>query len=188
METLDHPPFPPPTWDGDSWTAELTLASWAGFQIRHGDHLAARDASTADGTARLSIVTADGEARTPPTPEQATAFRHLLDNEAAVAEAVAGALVRYCPGEAYDGDDDVLWEVSEPGDLRPLIRLAGVHVPNVVSDGVAYIGFEFDCAWDPEHGAGVMTHRGRVVATGQGDVSFTEWIARHGLDKQQKND
>jgi hypothetical protein len=121
--------------------------------------------------------------RTPPSAEQEAAFRHLLDHEAAVAAAVTAALVEYCPGHAYDGDDEVLLGVSGPDDLRPLVCLLGVHVLDVVRDGAACVGFEFDCAWDAEHGAGVMTHRGRVIAAGQADCSFTEWIARHGLNK-----
>ncbi len=185
VETLDHPPFPPLIWEHYFWVAELTLLSWADFQVRHGDDRTARDAPPADGTARLSIAPTDSDARTPPTTEQVAAFRQLLDNEATVAAAIAHALVEYCPGDAYDGDDEVLLEVSEPDDLRPLVRLIGVHVLDVVRDGAACVGFEFDCAWDAEHGAGVMTHRGRVIATGQADCSFTEWIARYGLDRLQ---
>jgi hypothetical protein len=184
METLDLPPFPPLTWDYYFWVAELRLPSWAGFEVRHGDCQADRGALPADGTARLSISPNDSDTRSPPTAEQAAAFRYLLDYEAAVADAVAHALVRYCPGNAYDGDDEVLWGVSQTDDLRQLVRLAGVHVLNVVRDGVACVGFEFSCAWDAEHGAGVMTHMGRIIATGQADCSFTEWIARQGLDRQ----
>jgi hypothetical protein len=118
--------------------------------------------------------------------EQVVAFRHLMDNEAAVASAVVRALVDYCPGDACDGDDEELLEVSEPDDLRPLVGLSSVHVLNVVRDGVACIGFEFGCVWDEEHGAGVMTHLGRVIATGQAVSSFEEWIARQGLERQQR--
>jgi hypothetical protein len=182
-DRLDHPPFPPLTWEHFFWVAEVTLPSWAGFQVRYGEDRPARDTTPADGTARLSVSPTDSDTRTPPTAEQVAAFRQLLYDEAAIAEAVAEALVRYCPGNAYDGDDEVLLGVSEPDDLRPLVRLIGVHVLNVVRDGSACVGFEFDCAWDGEHGAGVMTHRGRVIATGQGDCSFEAWIARHGLDK-----
>jgi hypothetical protein len=183
VKTLDHPPFPPLTWELYFWVAELTLPSWAGFQVRHGEDQSAPGAPPADGTARLYVSPTDVDARTPPMAEQVAAFRHLLDNEAVVADAVARDLVEYCPGNAYDGDDEVLLGVSEPDDLRPLVRLIGVHVLNVVRDGMACVGFEFACAWDAEHGAGVMTHRGRVIATGQADCSFTAWIARDGLDR-----
>jgi len=177
-ETLDHPPFPPLTWDHYFWVGDATLPSWAGFQARRGSYGAVSAAIPSDGSARLSVSPMDGAALTRPTAEQVAAFRHLLDNEAAVADAVARALVEYCPGHAYDGDDEALLEVSEPGELRPLVGLSGVHVLSVAHDGAAYIGFEFGCVWDDEHGAGVMTHRGRVVATGQADVSFLEWVAR----------
>ena len=66
--------------------------------------------------------------------------------------------------------------------LRPLVGLGSVHVLSLAQDGVACIGFEFGCVWDGEHGAGVMTHRGRVIAVGQADCSFVEWMARRGLD------
>lgn len=69
------------------------------------------------------------------------------------------------------------------GDLRPLARLIGVHVITVARDGAACVGFEFTCAWDDERGAGIMTHLGRVVATGQGACSFEAWIALQGLDR-----
>jgi hypothetical protein len=115
--------------------------------------------------------------------QQVAAYQHLIDNEAVVAAEVVKALVEYCPGEAYDGDDEELLVVSEPNDLRPFVGLCIVHVLNVARNGVAYVGFEFGCAWDHEHGAGVMTHLGRVIATGEADCSFDEWIARDGLDR-----
>jgi hypothetical protein len=61
--------------------------------------------------------------------------------------------------------------------MRSLVGLSTVHVLPVARDGVAYLGFEFGCVWDTEHGAGVMTHLDRVVATGQAAVSLTERIA-----------
>jgi hypothetical protein len=186
VDSLQHLPFPPLTWEHYFWVADLTLPSWAGFQVQHGADRDAHDASPADGTARLSISAVDSDARTLPTAEQVAAFRHLLDNEAAVADAVARALVEYCPGNAYDGDDEVLLEVSGADDLRQLVRLIGVHVLTVARDGAACIGFEFACAWDSEHGAGVMTHLGRIVASGQGVCSFEAWIARHGLDRHPR--
>jgi hypothetical protein len=128
-------------------------------------------------------LSVDRNAQAPPTHQQIAAFRHLLDNEVAIANAVAHSLVTYCPGDAYDGDDEVLWQVKVVDDLRQLVRLASVHILDVVRDGVACIGFEFACAWDDEHGAGAMTHLGRVVATGQAVCSFEAWIARHGLDR-----
>lgn len=185
-DVIDLPPLPPLTWDGYSWVGEVRLPSWAGFQARRGPYASVSGAGPSDGTARLTV---DAEAQGRPTPEQVAAFRHLLDNEAAVAEAVARALLDDYPGEraayldAYDLEEsDAVPEVTDVAGLRPLVGLASVHVLAVARDGVACVGFEFGCVWDDEHGAGVMTHCGRVIAAGQADCSFMAWVARRGLD------
>ena len=186
-EAIHIPPFPPLTWDSYSWSGEARLPSWAGFQSRRGPYASVSNPAPSDGTARLTV---EGEANTLPTPEQVTAFRHLLDNEASVAAAVGQALLQYYPGEreayldAYDLEElDNVPEVSDLPGLRSLVGLSSVHVLSVARDGAACIGFEFGCVWDTEHGAGVMTHLGRVIATGQADCSFVAWMARRGLDK-----
>lgn len=184
MDSLAFPPFPALTWADYFWEADIVLPSWAGFQARRGDYGAVTSHRPADGTARLSIASLDHEARTPPTAEQVAAFQHLMDNEAAVAEAVVTTLVDYCPGNCYDGNDDELRAVSEPAHLRRFIGLSSVHITDVFHEGVACVGFDFGCVWDEEHGAGVMTYLGRVLATGQGDTSFEAWVARQGLEKR----
>jgi hypothetical protein len=185
---IDIPPFPLLTWDDYSWAGEVRLPSWAGFQSRRGPYGSVSTATPSDGTARLTV---DAEAKASPTPEQVAAFRHLLENEATVAEAVGRALLDYYPGEraayldAYDlGESDEMPEVTALAGLRSLVGLGSVHVLSLAKDGMACIGFEFGCVWDGEHGAGVMSHRGRVIATGQADCSFVQWTAQKGLDKQ----
>ena len=34
------------------------------------------------------------------------------------------------------------------------------------------IGFFFSCSWDSEHGLGIMTYKGNVVAIGGADTAF----------------
>jgi len=188
-ETLNRPPFPPLKWEQYFWVGEVRLPSWTGFQTRRGGYGSVSSDKPSDGTARLSVTPEDDKNRTHPTAEQVAAFRHLIDNEEAVGAAVGRALVNYYPGEkdayldAYDEDEvEELPDISEPGELRSLIGLSSVHVLSVAKYGAAYIGFEFGCVWDDDHGAGVMTHLGRVVATGQADVSFMEWIARQDIE------
>jgi hypothetical protein len=186
-ESLDILPFPPLTWNKYSWTGEVRLPSWAGFQSRRGSYASVSGSGPSDGSARLTV---DAERKARPTRKQATAFRHLLDNEASVAEAVGRALLDYYPGEraayldAYDLEEsEEVPEVTDLAGLRRLVGLSSVHVLSLARDGAACIGFEFGCVWDGEHGAGVMTHLGRVIATGQADCSFVEWMAREGLDR-----
>lgn len=176
-ETIDVPPFPRLTWDEFFWVGEVRLPSWAGFQARRGAYAARSDAAPSDGTARLSVSSLD-EARTPPTPEQAAALQHLLDYEAAVFAAASAALVEYGAEHIDDFEsDEPPPEVNGVDDLRGLVGLYGVHVLTPSKDGVAYVGLEFGCTWDEEHGAGVMLHRDRVVDVGGADSSFLGWIA-----------
>jgi hypothetical protein len=191
--TLNIPPFPPLQWEDYFWVGEVTLPSWAGFQTRRGWYGSVSSDSPSTGAARLSIVPEDNERRSHPTVEQEVAFKYLLDNEAAVAASVIQALYnqyldeKATYGEDYieEEDEETLPDIADPSGLRALIGLSNVHVLSVVKDGVAYVGFEFGCVWDDEHGAGVMTHQGRVIAVGQADTSFLEWIAERDVKSNQ---
>jgi hypothetical protein len=37
---------------------------------------------------------------------------------------------------------------------------------------MSYVGLEFGCSWDKEHGFGVMLHGSRVFDIGSADTSF----------------
>jgi hypothetical protein len=191
-KTLNVPPFPPLRWDDYGWAGSITLPSWKGFAARPGS----RSKKVSDGAARLSVAVEDeceDEERAPPTAPQIAAMKYLLKSEKRVASAVLGAIFEIYPEQkaAYEEDYDeepgtTLPEISKPSGLRPLMRLSNVHVQCVKKDGAAYIGFEFDCVWEAEHGAGVLTHLGRVVEVGQADCSFLEWIAERDAKRRKK--
>ncbi len=185
--TIDLPPFPGLEWDEFSWMGKIVLPSWAGFQVREDASESVGLDSDSDVRPWLYVHPKNHQAKTPPLPEQAEAFRFLLEHEEAVARSVLQAIfVKYLEwrGLALDDDfrddeeeDDLMPEIERPEQLRSLIGLSNVHVLNVAKDGVAYTGFEFGCTWDEEHGLGVMTHRGRIIEVGGADTSFLEWIA-----------
>ncbi len=62
--------------------------------------------------------------------------------------------------------------------LRGLVGLTGVSILPVARDGMAYVGFHLGCEWDEEHGAGVMTHGGRVLVTGSEFEASATWAAK----------
>jgi hypothetical protein len=96
--TLSIPPFPSLRWEEFFWVGEITLPSWAGFQTRRGFYGSASAAQPSDGSARLTVTTENSKNRTL-TTEQVTAFRFLLDNEAAVSAAVLRAIFEKYPEE-----------------------------------------------------------------------------------------
>jgi len=174
---LEGAPFGRLTWDGDDWTGRVVLPGWAEFQTRLGPYAHLRSDKPSDGTADLYVFT-DGEQ--PPSPAQARAFVHLTQNEPAVTRAVQEAILAEYPRlrtvygrlQPVAGSPEIMPHVRSIGDLRPVIGLATVHILEEERDGIAYVGFEFGCSWDVEHGLGVMTHAGRVVEIGQADLSF----------------
>jgi hypothetical protein len=70
-------------------------------------------------------------------------------------------------------------------EFKNLIRLLSVHMMNVEKDGMAYVGYEFGCAWDAEHGLGIMTHRNRICKIGGADTSFLTWVAEEDLETNE---
>jgi hypothetical protein len=179
-ESEQFPPFPPLQWEVHGWTGRVVLPSWKGFQSREGAYGAQSSDKPSAGAARLHVARPAGEA-TPPTSEQIAAYRYLLDHDTAIREAVLTALLEAYPGMqdeyGFDEDDELMPAVEQPGQFRELVGLSEVHILPVARDGVAYIGFEFGCTWDDEHGLGFMTHKDRVLEVGGADTSFDEWIA-----------
>ncbi len=59
-----------------------------------------------------------------------------------------------------------------PEELRHLIGLHQIHVLPWLRDGMSYVGLEFGCTWDDEHGFGILLHGSRVVDIGSADAAF----------------
>jgi hypothetical protein len=68
-------------------------------------------------------------------------------------------------------------QVTTPDELKSLFGLANVHIHQASKNGVSYVGLEFECTWDSEHGLGVMIHKNRIVDFGGADTAILEWIA-----------
>ena len=85
--------------------------------------------------------------------------------------------------------------VADAGDFRRLTGLHAVHVHQValralndeLADGVPYVGFEFGCTWDDEHGLGILMHGQRAVEIGGADTAFLLWIAEQDAERPQRS-
>jgi len=182
------------TWDGFAWSGTMLLPTWKGFQRR------GRTPSRAVPKVQLELASPDGEGA-PPAPEQLAACAYLRAHEQAITKAVLARVLRaypklrgayhaasdITPGAPADDDPDLaglvddapkeLPVIKRAADLRQVMSINTIHVLNVAKRGHAYVGLQFHCDWDDEHGAGVMLHQRRVVAFGGADTSFLEWIA-----------
>ena len=172
------------------WTAEDTLPSCAGFQSRGGAYGARDSRAPSRGRVAVSMKTRFDRLAAP-HPSQIAAYRWLKDHEAEVASALREAAFAYYPGaraewlQFYPDEASSLPVLTAPADLARVMGLHDVHVLATAKDGIAYIGFEFGCNWDDEHGFGVMTHKDRVIAVGLAHTAIggsREVTADGGLD------
>ena len=178
--TIEVPPFPTLTLDDYLWVGTIRLPTWAGFQTRRGRYSSVTSSSVSDGTVRLSVEWYS-DAPVPPSAEQIAAFAYLLESEKLVTDSVLTAIFERYPEfreetlDAYDYSETslaALPEISRPEHLRSLIGLSTVHISNLAQDARSYIGFEFGCEWEKEHGLGVLTDGERVLDVGAAEVSF----------------
>jgi len=172
---LTMPPFPPLVWDGSAWGGRIPLNSWKGFQTRLGAYESVSADTPSDGIVCVCVEPAEPpptetSRKQPPSATQADANRDFVDCERAIHDRIVQAVVEF-----YNSVVDTYIEyrvpdlppaLDSPDQLRGLIGLNFVHVLAEEKDGVCYIGCQFGCEWDEEHGLGVMTHGGDVVEVG----------------------
>lgn len=135
---------------------------------------------------RLGDITfaPEGRDESPLTEQERACVQWLLDHEAEVASAVLEGLLAEYPGlqrdYGYEGAEreEYMPDVSSKEDFRRLIGLHDVHVHQLLKEGLPYVGYEFGCTWDGEHGLGVLMHGSRVVEVGGADTAITLWIAK----------
>lgn len=73
-----------------------------------------------------------------------------------------------------ENEDDLPIVTSADG-LPKLITLEEITIHQISKDGDPYIGYQFSCAWDEEHGLGVLMHNDRIVEIGGSDTAFLLW-------------
>ena len=179
--TLNTPPFPEMAWsDCDWWEGSARLPAWAGFLSCRGAYGSSDSQTPSDGTASLSVTPHDPTVSRSPSEAQCRAFQYQLDAGAEVVASVLHALRPYYDTlrprwQAAYGAEVVarmMPPISDPSDFRRLIGLHQIHVHPWLRGDMSYVGLEFGCSWDAEHGFGVMLHGSRVVDIGSADTSF----------------
>ncbi len=153
------------------WCAELTLPSWAGYQSRFGPYTSVDKAAPSDGKAKL-VFAPDGRGAAPLSAQELSLVDWFEVNEPNVSAAVKAVILGWDDPYAaeYITDEDM---------LKRNFGLYSVNIHQLVSGGLPYIGFEFGCAWEEEHGPGVMMHGTRLVAIGDADTALHLWVAQN---------
>ena len=180
-DELNEAPFPHMTWtDCDWWEGRAALPAWAGFQSRGGDYGALDSKEPSEGGVGITLTPHDPSVSRLPSEAQRTAFRYQMERGDAVVQSVLSSLRSYLdrlrPGWIkFFGAaqaNRVMPAVVTSESCRPLLGLHQIHVHPWQRDGMAYVGLEFGCTWDEEHGFGVLLHGNRVVSIGSAEASF----------------
>lgn len=172
---------------GFFWVAQARLPSWAGFLDRSGAYGGQGPSEHSDGTVEV-IFAPEGRDTSPLSENEEALVQWFCDHEPDVSEAVKAAIFRtYADwldsGSASDGDEaEFMPALRTVDDLKSLIGLYSINLHHIDSDGIPYIGFEFGCTWDQEHGLGVLMHGTRMVEIGGGDTAGLLWIAQQDAD------
>jgi hypothetical protein len=169
-------------WDRFFWTAQARLPSWVGYQSRNGPYGSISSDEPSDGLVTI-VVDPEGGKESPMTEQDRASVQWWLDHEAEVSSAVLEGLLAEYPRlqqlYGYEGAEreTCMPDVSRTEEFRRLIGLHNVHFVPLLKEGLPYVGYEFGCTWDGEHGLGVLMHGSRVVEVGGADTAFTLWIA-----------
>src|SRR5262245_35591393 len=169
-------------WDDYFWRTTVQLEAWRGFQSRRGPYGALDTAAPSDGSVDVTFAP-EGRDEAPLRDDEVELVRWAVRHEREMQSALLAALLpKY--GELRADYADVIEDerlmppVRDVGDFRSLIGLHGLNVHQIEKAGIPYVGFEFGCTWDDEHGLGVLMHGTRVVEIGGADTAILLWIAR----------
>jgi hypothetical protein len=145
------------------------LPEWAGFQAGPAGDLSSGEIAVSVG--------GDSMGSEETGPEQQAAYALLTKKTKQVQSGVLDAIASSM-SELTRGCDMELPKKVDKKALQSLVSLTTAHIHWAHRDGVAYVGYELSCAWDDEHGVGVMTHGDRIVKVGSADTAILGWVAR----------
>ena len=188
------PHWPPPDlkWDKFRWISSIVLPAWAGFQSRLGAYGGQSSAEPSDGLVRLEVDSPNQNF--PISSAQTSAYNYLLGNNVIIRDVILTAVFESYPQWqqefGYDADEveEYMPNVMSSEGFQNLMGVSVVHILTVEKEGISYIGFEFGCTWDDEHGLGALTHKDRVVSLGGADTAFLNWLGEQdgGTDEEAK--
>jgi hypothetical protein len=157
------------------WQADVRFSAWSDFT--QGGMIVLRFASEgrdeapmdADEVALATWVEDHQERQKPP----------LLS---AVLEAYPDFRRQFFEDYDINENEEDLPTITSEDALAEVITLKEINVHQISKDGVPYVGYQFSCTWDEEHGLGVLMHDKRVIEVGGSDTAYLLWIAESDRD------
>ena len=170
------------------WVTHIRFPSWVGFQSRYGDYGSVNSPQVSDGSVRI-VFAPEGRGTEPLTPHELSLIEWLIEHEPEISHAVQQTILDEYPkfrAQVAQGQVDGWTNMPETvtlEELKCVIGLHSVNVHQVSSKGLPYVGFEFGCTWDEEHGLGVLMHGINRVEVSGSDTAILLWLAEKHAEK-----
>ncbi|NIY78139.1 hypothetical protein HCZ23_01455 [Celeribacter sp. HF31] len=157
------------------WKADVQFPAWSDF--------------TGGGTTELTFAP-EGRDEASMSAEEVALTIWVQDNHEKQKPELLNAVLEAYPDfrrqyfEDYDikENEEELPAITSVEGLTKVIALEEINVHQISKDGVPYVGYQFSCSWDEEHGLGVLMHDKRVIEVGGADKAFLLWIAERDRD------
>jgi hypothetical protein len=115
------------------------------------------------GLMEVPIFAPEGRGTEPLNEQETRLIAWFVQNELSVSNATKNAIIEWCSPDSverasrfdFDGDFPL---VEDEAALKRNIGLYSVHVHQIEHGGLPYIGYEFGCEWEEEHGLGLLMH------------------------------
>lgn len=165
----------------------INLSTWAGFQSRQGAYNAIDSSDVSDGTIKIFVGEyVNAEELVALSAEQVNAYKFLQEHQSEIQESILNALlIAYKKLQieyGYEEDNEDMPAITAASEFKKYIGLSTIHLFSNCKDNIAYVGYEFGCSWDVEHGLGILTHKERVIEIGAADTAFDTWLAEKDID------
>lgn len=100
-------------------------------------------------------------------------YDYLIDNQEDILKVIIAEVYNYyC--EIYSNHE--VKDVENEADIVSSIMPVGIYIHNIEHEGIPYIGYEFSCKWDEEHGIGIVLYKKEIVSIGEGDTAVLAWL------------
>lgn len=116
-------------------------------------------------------------------------YEFLITEQSQVLQTVIEAIFnKYSIWQEEYGYEGIEKEMLMPDiegkhELNQLIHPVKIFIMDIEKDGFPYIGIQFDCKWDKEHGVGAMLYKNSVIEIGGSDIAFMSWVAEEDKEK-----
>lgn len=169
-------------WDDYFWTSKTKLPAWAGFR--------AGSRKPSDGIVQI-VFAPEGRGEGELTAEELRLMDQFVKNEPEISKSVLAHLVKEYPKlqsqYGYSGveKEQIMPDIRSEADLRALVCLHTVNIHQISNKAAPYVGYQFHCTWDEEHGLGILMHGTRLVEIGGADTAILLWIATKDAENAQ---